>query len=1003
MDAATPIHPRSGAAAVLAFLEAATAVFAAAWSEQHHSLDNHDDVDDDDLDKKKLASCWSINQQGGRLREALAVVAAVDETHGAGVSVDLLRACVKIGRDVVLRLDRWEKAAEKAWTWSLVDLAVLGERLDDLVQRARDFKQSVFTADQLRKLEQRLSVRLSPDAPSSDEYFNGEHAPDTKPKAQEPRNELEGTPKGPHQHGQQPRLVSPDILNDFILEGLAYKSMHDREDEVAEAHATTFDWVFADEPSVRDGTDGATKHSLKNWLSTAESGPIYWITGKPGSGKSTFMRYLFQHAATTRCLEAWSGGDRALLVAGFFFWTSGPREQRSQSGLLRSLLHQLFSARPDYIAASVPALWAKLRSMPTKERIRVRLEWTAEELLSAFLAFIETAAAAAAEKMKICLFVDGMDEFEGNHAMMIHLFRSLATGKRADNVKMCLSSRPWAVFRDAFEFAVPNLKLQELTYGDMRQYVSETLARSGDVNCILQQDTDKGSPFVDALIDRADGVFLWVRLAVEKVLERFAKEEGMQGLRDILAALPADLDELFAKLLFRDQTAQELEQSAALYSLMRAREEVADFVRNDDANSLTVWELAFALYKQDDELVLGRVAVKEATDDYIAQRSEATIAVVKQRFSGMLNLHTRRRTGNAGVSHRGSSSAGHTARDRARSRIVYSHRTVRDWLVSRPGVHDRLVQRRPAGFDPDLRLLRSYVLQMRRPLGRFERHRVLDDWWPDITLALTHARRVRADPDRLQRRFVNALDRVVARYWLRKRGDPYDHWARSAYGTFEARGKAPPIWQPFLGLAVKFGLRRYVVEELAARCQQQQQQQQQQDDMDDGDVSDAMKKLQVVDDAVPLLAYATEYMCSRKKTIFPLSDPALVEDLLRRRTACPVNPGANHVYQDFVTRTDTTPWLAVLRHLRDARRRRWIRLYDVDAEGTRRWVQIVRLFLEVGGAEPEAVVAADGWDPEITAQGVLELLDDTYGDAEIRALRDLLRGLQHKNEKQVAE
>ncbi|KAM3485483.1 hypothetical protein MY8738_001249 [Beauveria namnaoensis] len=981
MDAATPILPRSDAAAVLAFLEAATAVFAAAWSEQQHSLDNYDDVDNDDSENKyKLAPYWSITQQGGRLREALAVVAAVDETHGAGVSVDLLRACVKIGRDVVLRLDRLEKAAEKPWTWSLVDLAVLGERLDDLVQRARDFE---HTAEQLRKLERQLSVRLSPDAPSSDEYFNGEHVPATKPKAQEPQTELDGTQKGPYQHGEHPRLVSPDILNDFILEGLAYKSMHDREEEVAEAHATTFDWVFADEPSVRDGNDPATKHSLKNWLSTAESGPIYWITGKPGSGKSTFMRYLFQHAATTRCLEAWSGGgDRPLLVAGFFFWTSGPREQRSQSGLLRSLLHQLFSAHPSYIAASVPALWAKLRTMQTKERIRVRLEWTPEELLSAFLAFIE--AAAAREKMRICLFVDGMDEFEGDHAMIIHLFRSLATGERADNVKMCLSSRPWAVFRDAFEFAVPNLKLQELTCGDMRQYVSETLAQSDDVNYILRQDTDKGSQFVDALIDRADGVFLWVRLAVERVLERFTKEEGMQGLSDILESLPADLDDLFTKLLFQDQTAEELEQSAALYSLMRAREEVADFVRNDDANSLTVWELAFALYKQDDELALGRVAVKEATDDYIAQLSAATIAVIKQRFSGMLNLHIRKRTGNFGVSRRGSSSNEyHTARDRARSRIVYSHRTVRDWLVSCPGVHDRLMQqqRRPAGFDPDLRLLRSYVLQMRRPLARFERHRVLDDWWPDITLALTHARRVRADPDRLQRGFVNALDHVVGRYWLRKRG-----------------GRPP-----FLGLAVKFGLRRYVVEELAARQRRRRQEDEENGGGGGGgDVSDAMEKLQV-DDAVPLLAYATEYLCSRKRTIFPLSDPALVEDLLLLRTTeSPLNPGANHVYQDFATRTDTTPWLAVLRHLRDARRRRWIRLYDMDPEGTRRWVKIVRSFLEVGGAEPEALVVADGWDPEITADGVLELLDDTYGDAEIRALRELLHGLQQKNGKQVA-
>lgn len=847
--------------------------------------------------------------------------------------------------------------------------------------------------EELRQLTRQLSARLAPQAPASDEYHNGdETAVDAERKARVPyekeRKLTQDLRKNVHP-ANKPREVSPDILQDFILEGLVYKSMHDREEEVTEAYASTFDWVFADNQTDK-GSEGndtggggrVMKHSLRKWLTTTESGPIYWITGKPGSGKSTFIRYLYQHEATTGCLEGWSGGE-PFLVAGFFFWTSGSREQRSQTGLLRSLLHQFLSAHPDYIATSFPTLWEKLRTMPTKERIQLRLDWTVDELLPAFMSFIRTAS----KKMKICLFIDGMDEFEGNHNTIIDLFKSLATGPGAENVKMCLSSRPWAVFQDAFEFAVPNLKLQELTYGDMQRYVSENLEQTDRVHDILRSDAVKGSAFVNALIERADGVFLWVRLAVEKILERFADKDGVDGLAKLLETLPGDLDDLFSKLLFHDQSRAELEQSASLYSLMRAREEAADFVRNDDANNLTVWELAFALAKSDDAMMTNKVPVQEATDEYIQMRATATIDIIQRRFCGLLGLHYRKREGNLRI-RRGKKAAGaaYSDRDKARSRVVYIHRTVRDWLVSGPGIHDRLVRQLHADFDPHLRLLRSYVLRMKRPLGQIEHHRMLDDWWPGITLALTHARYITADPEQLQRGFVNELKDTISWWWDSKPQDPYDHWARNAYGTYEIRMKAPPIWQPFLSLAVKFGLRTYVKEELAARRAQE----------DRGDLSDEMRALQV-DDTVPLLAYATEFLCSRKKTIYPLSDPGLVEDLLR--STCRINPGVNAHYLEFVTEADRTPWLEVLRHLRDARRRKWIKLYDVDGDGTERWAKIVKLFLQVGQADPLAVVQADMWDPEITAEGVLELLDETYSDVEVRRLKDLLGEIQSKNGK----
>ena len=182
------------------------------------------------------------------------------------------------------------------------------------------------------------------------------------------------------------------------------------------------------------------------------------------------MRYLSEHRETRRSLQSWAG-DRQVAIAGFYFWVSGSEDQRSRVGLLRSLLHQLLSLYPESIPAAFPRLWQKLSGMTSKERIAMGLEWTGPELTSSFVRLLEPGLFQA----KVCFFVDGLDELDGNHESMIRFFRDLGTGKHASQVKMCLSSRPWQVFERAFARSVPNLRLQELILGDMTQYAYDSL------------------------------------------------------------------------------------------------------------------------------------------------------------------------------------------------------------------------------------------------------------------------------------------------------------------------------------------------------------------------------------------------------------------------------------------------------------------------------------------------------------------------------------------------
>lgn len=120
-----------------------------------------------------------------------------------------------------------------------------------------------------------------------------------------------------------------------ILDSFSFPSIAARYIQVTKAHASTFNWIFKEEPSKSQPSDSFTR-----WLEFGDG--IYWINGKAGSGKSTLMKFLYDHEQTRKLLTSWASPIK-LDLANFFFWNSGTTDQKSQSGLLRSLLHEILS------------------------------------------------------------------------------------------------------------------------------------------------------------------------------------------------------------------------------------------------------------------------------------------------------------------------------------------------------------------------------------------------------------------------------------------------------------------------------------------------------------------------------------------------------------------------------------------------------------------------------------------------------------------------------------
>ena len=277
-----------------------------------------------------------------------------------------------------------------------------------------------------------------------------------------------------------------------------------------------------------------------SWIraSSTES-HVYWVHGKIGAGKTTLLRFLDDNLDVLKHMLPWAK-DGAVVRASCFFWNAGNELQKSTVGLLRTLLNQLFDETPDLIPRVV-----HLRKWQTARLTGNHvIDWTDSELKDCFREYM----LHASKSRKVLLLVDGLDEFGGNDEEREDLIDLLVASATNENVKICLSSRPWNIFHDAFE-SCPQLRLEDFTYNDISAYVRERLYSNKRFQKLIQYDTVAAEGLVASLISKAAGVFLWVRLVVKQLLEGLRDGDGILTISKRIEEIPADLDDYFMRLM----------------------------------------------------------------------------------------------------------------------------------------------------------------------------------------------------------------------------------------------------------------------------------------------------------------------------------------------------------------------------------------------------------------------------------------------------------------------
>lgn len=156
----------------------------------------------------------------------------------------------------------------------------------------------------------------------------------------------------------QPEWKLPGFWDsDEIVSSLRVSERDRRLGQINQKVGDTFNWAYDDSST-----------GLSEWLQKGTG--IFWIHGKPGSGKSTLMKYLYEDPRTEELLRAGSWQSRARLTkASFFFHHRGRDVQKSFEGFLKSLLSQILEQEKSLSHLIHPILTDQYRTLIAAERL----------------------------------------------------------------------------------------------------------------------------------------------------------------------------------------------------------------------------------------------------------------------------------------------------------------------------------------------------------------------------------------------------------------------------------------------------------------------------------------------------------------------------------------------------------------------------------------------------------------------------------------------------------
>jgi len=549
--------------------------------------------------------------------------------------------------------------------------------MDEL--REESYKLSL---DQCHKLDEIRSRLKTPKERLGELHSNSEddNAESTMPKDTElPSLEYAGIKNHPtsqlspeelksmEAHFSNLTVTTKDLLDvakeQAILKSLHFPSRGLRNEDISPPRGNTYQWILESQTEM----DDEEHSSLLAWLRYGDG--MFWVSGKAGSGKSTLMKFIAEHDRTRQALQTWAG-QMELVIAAHYFWSPGTPMQKSQRGLLQTLLYGIFRACPALISIVCPSRFVQNNS---RSRSTTK-DWSMHELLST----LKAVARCFELPFRYCIFIDGIDEFDGDHFELCLHLKELSS---SPSFKICLSSRPWNVFEDELgQEPCRKIYVHELTRTDIFAYAQGRLKEHSRWNTKNFQEHQMEA-IVDGITDRAQGVFLWVFLVTQSLRQGLTDGDTWLDLCKRLDTLPTDLKRFFKHMLdgidpiYKKKTAHMLSLATNAHQ----------------PHSYLIYCMLEFEYEEGDDVTFGPSQITRDTDlDTLLDQCQRR---VNARCGGLLE-----------VKHR---------------RVEFLHRTVRDFLLTRE-MSDYIAERSGPKFFVNLSTLRAYTRMIKSGIPSVE-------------------------------------------------------------------------------------------------------------------------------------------------------------------------------------------------------------------------------------------------------------------------------------------
>ncbi|GAW26453.1 hypothetical protein SAMD00023353_3200910 [Rosellinia necatrix] len=267
---------------------------------------------------------------------------------------------------------------------------------------------------------------------------------------------------------------------------------------------------------------------------------LLWCSGKIGSGKTVAITSVIDHLLLTKT-------DTDIMVF-FFFIRSDDKMSLKAETIIKSILRQ-----------GLPCAAELSDEMENKIQVAV-----SSEDVGRIIALLDDITAG---RTKFYIIIDGLDECDKWERTI--LIKGLAClSSRRTNVKLLLASRESLL--DEICRCFPSFQRIATggtgTYGDIATYVTGVVderAKNGELRIgnagILEE-------VKTALIEGADGMFLWVFFQIQEICSQHCDED----VRNAIQNLPRGLPETFRRALRRIKAENHAQAAIRTFPLIAA-------------------------------------------------------------------------------------------------------------------------------------------------------------------------------------------------------------------------------------------------------------------------------------------------------------------------------------------------------------------------------------------------------------------------------------------------